>query len=807
MQDDQSSFFPDFPSTGQQLSSAMNGATPAEINGVNGDGKVTEKQTSSEPSPYSSWGNEVSQASPSGDGWPSPTNGETPSQTNENANVASAPGFFGSQRGPQEDYDPSRGVSGDPASVNGGQETQQSQWSYAWTSARAASGTTGVNTPESVPEPEPQKTQQEGQERQWSFSWTSSKPTGIAENELDETQTAYSSESSTVDKTSSPWSVADGSASSTTNGETRGRIDTGNGPNDQYLDYVKSTEETKSGRGGGKFNNKSPKTGMGSVSGRFDSFMENIKQSGDGRADSDSRSYGGLLKKHLRLALTGGVPLDREMTGERLAPDIDTTGMTERIMRSIVTENQATGAGGASSWEAFQRAEASWARLKEYMPGVNDVPPEPFVTEDGGQGNPQCFAKLLSQRDRALDFDIAVCGGTLGIFFATALQLEGHNVCVVEAGKLRGREQEWNISMDELFHLKSLGVLSQEDIDDAIQTDFPGCRSGFKNKEVEVKGGYLENGVGYECFTEGVLNLGVSPKILIERVSQRFQSLGGVIVEETRLQGVCAVKEIGAALDFGAYQEPVTARLIIDAMGNNSPITRQQRYGKKPDGICAVVGTCASGYEPETNLNGDIIYTNTPIQDKGRQGGRMQYFWEAFPVGIGRNGKQPGTSDTKTTYMFTYMDAHQRRPTLESILEDYWRLLPQYQPSIKNPELDLDVKRVLFAYFPTYRESPLQPEFNRILAVGDASGIQSPLSFGGFGALTRHLGRITTAVTEALEYDLLTKQDLAKINPYTPNLSATWMFQKVRFPRIELFINSVNLTELFCFFIRQCQLE
>jgi len=35
--------------------------------------------------------------------------------------------------------------------------------------------------------------------------------------------------------------------------------------------------------------------------------------------------------------------------------------------------------------------------------------------------------------------------------------------------------------------------------------------------------------------------------------------------------------------------------------------------------------------------------------------------------------------------------------------------------------------------------------------VGDASGIQSPLSFGGFGALTRHLHRLQAAVSEALE--------------------------------------------------------
>ena len=63
-------------------------------------------------------------------------------------------------------------------------------------------------------------------------------------------------------------------------------------------------------------------------------------------------------------------------------------------------------------------------------------------------------------------------------------------------------------------------------------------------------------------------------------------------------------------------------------------------------------------------------------------------------------------------------------------------------------------------------------------AVGDASGIQSPLSFGGFGALTRHLGRISGAVSDALEHDLLHKDDLAEINAYTPNLSCTWMMQK-----------------------------
>jgi hypothetical protein len=48
--------------------------------------------------------------------------------------------------------------------------------------------------------------------------------------------------------------------------------------------------------------------------------------------------------------------------------------------------------------------------------------------------------------------------------------------------------------------------------------------------------------------------------------------------------------------------------------------------------------------------------------------------------------------------------------------------------------------------------------------------IQSPLSFGGFGALTRHLGRISSAVAEAVEHDLLHKNELGLINAYSPNL-------------------------------------
>lgn len=457
--------------------------------------------------------------------------------------------------------------------------------------------------------------------------------------------------------------------------------------------------------------------------------------------------------------------------------------LTQRIMEQT-NDSQSSGAGGSSTWDAFLQTEANWARLKamkafNYDDKLLSSRPPSFITEDAARGSERAWAQLraVSSEQKPLDYDVVLCGGTLGVFFATSLLLRNPSlkIAILEAGELKGRAQEWNISRKEMEELVELGVLSENDVKACITTEFPGCRSGFKNSEVTpLEGGYFENDVGYECFTPDVLNLGVAPQILLERTTQRFRALGGTVLEKTRLQGICVSETVGTALDIGDEAEVLTSRLVLDCMGNGSPISRQQRYGLKPDGVCAVVGSCASGYDPKTNLVGDIIYTNMEIKNVGES--KNQYFWETFPVGIGvEGGLKPGESDVKTTYMFTYMDADEERPPLLDLMDDYWKLLPIYQPSISDPEKDLDVRRVLFAFFPTYRDSPLKPEWSRVLAIGDASGVQSPLSFGGFGALTRHLERITDSLTDALENDLLHKEDLGKINAYTPNLSAAWM--------------------------------
>ncbi|MEG4120862.1 FAD-dependent oxidoreductase [Microcoleus sp. N9_B4] len=345
-----------------------------------------------------------------------------------------------------------------------------------------------------------------------------------------------------------------------------------------------------------------------------------------------------------------------------------------------------------------------------------------------------------------LDFDIVIGGGTLGILIGTALVLRGWRVALLERGTLRGRDQEWNISRKELDAFLELNLLSVEEIEKAIATEYNPARISFANTP--------------DIWVRDVLNIGIDPVYLLETLKQRFLESGGKLFENTPFK-TATIHPDGVAVESASTDEQAATkifktRLFLDAMGHFSPIVRQARQGKKPDAVCLVVGSCAQGYPK--NDTGDIFASFTPMQNQ------CQYFWEAFPARDGR-----------TTYLFTYIDADTERFSLETLFEEYLRLLPQYQ----KVELEqLKFQRALYGFFPCYRQSPLKTPWNRILPVGDSSGSQSPLSFGGFGAMVRHLKRLTLGIEEALTSDSLSKNSLALLQPYQPNLSVTWLFQR-----------------------------
>jgi lycopene cyclase CruP len=365
----------------------------------------------------------------------------------------------------------------------------------------------------------------------------------------------------------------------------------------------------------------------------------------------------------------------------------------------------------------------------------------------------QTQASPLSTPAGGERWDVVICGGTLGILMAAALAKLGWQVLLIERGELRGRTQEWNISRQELTVLVTLELLTPNELEQVIVSEFNPVRVSFAGSS--------------DLWVKDVLNTGVDPVYLLERLKQRFLGWGGTLKEHHQFQQASVHPDGVAVTTLDATGSPCvyTGRLLLDAMGHGSPLVAQARAqgdtAALPESICLVVGTCAQGFRVNhpANHNADLMASFTPCQAQG------QYFWEAFPARDGR-----------TTYLFTYTHPQSPQPlTLEQLFADYLRLLPDYQ----QVSLDqLQIQRALFGAFPSYRQSPLQPTWDRVLAIGDSSGQQSPLSFGGFGAMLRHLLRLQTGIDAALRQDCLSQPQLALLQPYQPNLSVTWLFQQ-----------------------------
>ena len=363
----------------------------------------------------------------------------------------------------------------------------------------------------------------------------------------------------------------------------------------------------------------------------------------------------------------------------------------KELEKKTALESGAGGAGGSTTYADLKRLDAAWKDLRTRK--IYGLAP--------------LFVRRTEERLPATPgLDVIIAGGTLGIFLATALQRAGLKVAVVERGPLKGRSQEWNISRKELEELVAAGALDAADAESCISIEFNPVRAGFH--------GYSD------VWTRDVLNLGVSPERLVESSRRAFEALGGLVMENCPLSNVWVHPN---GVQVRGQDKAIAGKLLLDCMGHQSPIVRQIRHGQKPDGMCLVVGSCARGFPEEKNTTGDVIVTAAPSEptipaaaigtDKASASlHNLQLFWEAFPAGSGPTDR--------TTYAFTYLDASEDRPTLEALLEHYWKTMPEYQGVDLE---DLEVQRVLFGAFPTYRDSPLAPVFDRVLAVGDGKNI------------------------------------------------------------------------------------
>ena len=154
----------------------------------------------------------------------------------------------------------------------------------------------------------------------------------------------------------------------------------------------------------------------------------------------------------------------------------------------------------------LQRVDRLWHNLRHRDP-AQDQQPIPQVVHTSSELLPM------------VDWDVVICGGTLGILLGAALARRGWRVALLERGVLRGREQEWNISCRELETFLELDLLTEAELEEAIATSFNPVRVSFHGSP--------------ELWLRDVLNLGVDPVFLLETLKNKFLAAGGKLLENT----------------------------------------------------------------------------------------------------------------------------------------------------------------------------------------------------------------------------------------------------------------------------------
>jgi lycopene cyclase CruA len=311
--------------------------------------------------------------------------------------------------------------------------------------------------------------------------------------------------------------------------------------------------------------------------------------------------------------------------------------------------------------------------------------------------------------------------------------------------------------------LINLGLFTPEEFEYVIAREYIDGFSKFfdANNPPHLKAPVLH--------TPKVLNIAIDTNKLLSLCGEKLRQAGGEIWDETEfIRADISDREVTVELVYlpTAEAKQAQSRLLIDAMGTASPIAWQLNGRNTFDSVCPTVGAVVeSGFPPGVwdSQYGDVLNSHGDIS-RGRQ-----LIWELFP----------GQNEELTIYLFHYHQVHPDNPgSLLEMYEDFFTILPEYR------RCDMDKLvwgKATFGYIPGHfstSSSDRTVAFDRLLAIGDAASLQSPLIFTGFGSLVRNLERLTTLLDTALKHDLLTVEHLNQIRAYQSNISVTWLFSK-----------------------------
>ncbi|MGK7886200.1 MAG: flavin-dependent dehydrogenase, partial [Crocosphaera sp.] len=314
----------------------------------------------------------------------------------------------------------------------------------------------------------------------------------------------------------------------------------------------------------------------------------------------------------------------------------------------------------------------------------------------------------------------------------------------------------------EFQSLINLGLFTSAEFESIIATEYV---DGFNKFFDGNNPSYLKADI---LHTPTVLNIAIDTTKLLKLCGEKLREAGGDIWERTEfIKADIATEAVTVSLvDLEKNQtKEVRGRLLVDAMGTASPIAWQLNGKQTFNSVCPTVGAVIEGMDTEVwdSQYGDVLNSHGDIS-RGRQ-----LIWELFP----------GEGDELTFYLFHYHQVHPDNPgSLLEMYEDFFNILPEYRRC--DPE-KLTWKKPTFGYIPGHfsvGKGDRKIAFDRLVAIGDAASLQSPLIFTGFGSLVRNLDKLTYLLDFCLKHDLLKAADLNKIRAYQSNVAVTWLFSK-----------------------------
>lgn len=360
------------------------------------------------------------------------------------------------------------------------------------------------------------------------------------------------------------------------------------------------------------------------------------------------------------------------------------------------------------------------------------------------------------------EFEIIYAGGGLGLIHAAVMsKVFGRQVLVFDAYKTGRTHRDWNISDEELSEFTNAGLFTREEIERAVVNRYRTGFVKFHDANSRLKTPRL--------FMDGVLDVAVEADIILQLSAEKLKKseTDSVLLDEHKfIRAYIQADKVSVEVENlkTLERQLFTARLFVDATGTNSPVSRQINEGRSITHVCPTVGTVARGFVRGTEPNevdftvGEILVSN---EDSAAD---RQLIWEGF---AGSDKK-----DDYTTYLFFYdaVDSPADKSLL-NLFEAYFEKLPDY----KRQSPQWRVVKPVFGYIPSFHHrgwnNQKKTAAARILLLGDAAGLSSPLTFCGFGSHVRNLRRLTHLTELALKENLLDGNALGQINAYEPRVA------------------------------------